>query len=120
MIRRYRMIIAAVAVLTSSLAWAHSGATGIVDQRMKGMKSLSDATKALGALKAGAIPFSAETLHLAATEIALHGKAAKELFPEGSLKSPSEALPLVWDDKATFNRLFDEMVEAAEKTAANR
>ena len=102
-----------VIILGATVALAHSGATGVVKERMQGMKAMSDATKGLGALRAGAIPFNVETMRLSAMEIARHAQEAKELFPEGSLKSPSEALPLLWDEKAAFNKLFDDMAADA-------
>ena len=105
--------------LIAAGALAHSGATGIVKQRMDGMKEMSHAAKAMGAVKAGAIPFSFETLNLAGREIAKHGAAARKLFPEGSLKTPSEALPAIWSDRETFDRLLDQMTSAAEKLAVS-
>ncbi len=107
--------------LVTMVALAHSGATGVVKDRMQGMKAMSDATKALGAMKAGAIPFSVETLRLAVDEIARHGVEAKDQFPEGSLVSPSEALPVIWMEKAAFDKVFDEMIAAADqvKTVEN-
>ena len=102
-----------VIILGATVAGAQSDATGVVKERMQGMKAMSDATKALGALRAGAIPFNVETMRLAAMEIARHAKEGRELFPKGSLKSPSEALPLLWDEKLAFNNLFDDMAADA-------
>lgn len=113
---RTAIVFAASAMtLISAGALAHSGATGVVKERMDGMKEMSHAAKAMGAVKAGAIPFSFATLNLAGREIARHGAAARELFPEGSLHSPSEALPAIWSDRETFDRLLDQMTRAAEQ-----
>lgn len=103
-------------------ALAHSGATGVVKERMDGMKEMSYAAKAIGAVKAGAIPFSFETLNAAGREIARHGAAARGQFPEGSLVKPSEALPAIWSDRETFDRLLTQMTVAAERLSvtANR
>ena len=113
------VLAAGVAGLAAFAALAHSGATGVVKQRMDGMKEMSHAVKALGAVKAGAIPFSFETLNLAGREIAKHGAEARELFPEGSLTAPTEALPVIWSDRETFDRLLDQMTDAAEKLAVS-
>lgn len=109
-------------LLIAASAFAHSGATGVVKERMDGMKEMSDAAKAIGAVKAGAIPFSFETLNLAGREIAKHGVAARSQFPEGSLTGPSEALPLIWSDRARFDLLMHQMIDAAEqlKVSADR
>ncbi len=113
--RRMGLQAVVLTILAATFALAHSGATGVVKERMVGMKAMSDATKALGAMKADAIPFSVETMHLAADEIARHGAAAQDLFPEGSLKKPSEALPVLWDEKAEFNAILERMVDAADQ-----
>lgn len=101
-------------LLGATAALAHSGATGVVKQRMDGMKEMSYAAKAIGAVKAGAIPFSFETLNRAGAEVAKHGVAAKTQFPEGSITGPSEALPAIWSDRETFDRLMQEMIMVAE------
>ncbi len=108
--------------LIAVAALAHSGATGVVKERMDGMKEMSHAAKAIGAVKAGAIPFSFKTLNMAGREIARHAVAARSQFPEGSLTAPSEALPAIWTDRETFDRLLDQMTTAAEKlsVSANR
>lgn len=108
-----------VALLVAGVAFAGSGATGVVKQRMDGMKEMSHAAKAMGAVKAGAIPFSFDTLNLAGREIARHGKAAREQFPEGSLRKPSEALPAIWSDRETFDRLLGQMTAAAERLSVS-
>ena len=107
------------ALLGAGAALAHSGATGVVKERMDGMKGMSNAAKAMGAVKAGAIPFSFETLNLAGREIAAHGVAARAQFPEGSITGPSEALPVIWTDRETFDRLLDQMIDAAEALATS-
>ncbi|MEM7270614.1 MAG: cytochrome c [Pseudomonadota bacterium] len=104
-------------ILVAGGALAHSGATGVVKQRMDGMEEMGYAAKALGAIKLGAIPFSAETLKRAGSEIARHAEAAKELFPEGSGGAPSDAKPLIWEDRAGFDRLMEDLRLASERLA---
>ena len=116
---RRKVAIFAMVVGAGAAAFAHSGATGVVKERMDGMKEMSHAAKAMGAVKAGAIPFSFDTLNLAGREIARHGVAARGQFPEGSLHSPSEALPAIWSDRETFDRLLDQMTTAAERLAVS-
>ena len=99
-------------------AAAHSGATGIVKERMDGMKAMSNATKALGAAKAGVVPFSPELIARAAAELRSHAEAAKTLFPENSATGPSEALPVIWTDREGFDALLDDLIRAADQLDA--
>ncbi len=117
--RKGLLYCAGVWSLIAAAALAHSGATGVVKERMDGMKEMSHAVKAIGAVKAGAIPFSFKTLNMAGREIARHGVAARAQFPEGSLVSPSEALPSIWADRETFDRLLDQMTVAAEQLSVS-
>lgn len=94
-------------------AIAHSGATGIVKERMDGMKEMSNATKALGAIKAGAIPYSPEVVKRAAAQLRTHAEAAREQFPDGSAGGASEALPTIFSDRAGFNQLLTDLIDAA-------
>ncbi len=112
--RKWALAAGAVIVVTGA-ALAHSGATGVVKQRMDGMKEMSNATKALGAVKAGAIPFAPEVIRRAAGQLRKHGEEAHHLFPEGSLQDESEALPLIWTDRASFDRILDDLIAAADR-----
>ena len=49
----------------------------------------------------------------AGQEIVRHGEAARDLFPEGSGGGVSEAHPLIWEDRAGFDRILDDMIDAA-------
>lgn len=100
--------------LAAAGAFAHSGATGVVKQRMDGMKAMSNAAKALGAAKAGVVPFSPELISRAASELRTHAQAARTLFPEGSATGPSEALPTIWTDRPGFDAILDDLVRAAD------
>ena len=96
-------------VALASAALAHSGATGIVKERMEGMKIMSNATKALGAMQAGAIPFSLDTVTFVAGEIGQSAQAARDQFPDGSIDGPSEALPLIFAEREKFDALLAEL-----------
>lgn len=109
----FRRLAAAAFIGVAGTALAHSGATGVVKERMDGMKEMSHAVKALGAARAGAIAFSPDVIRRAAAALARHAEEGKTLFPEGSLDHPSEALPSIWTDRAGFDRIFDDLVEAS-------
>lgn len=102
-------------LLSTGAALAHSGATGVVKERMDGMKAMSDATKAIGAVKTGVLPYSADVMRRAADELALHGEAAKALFPENSATGKSEALPVIWAEREGFDQILNELLNAAAR-----
>ena len=111
-------IACAAATLAAAAALAHSGATGIVKQRMDGMKAMSDATKAIGAVKLGVIPYSPDLIRRAAGALRDHGEAARGQFPEGSLHGPSEALPAIWTEREGFDRLMTALIDASARLDA--
>ncbi|MEM7524034.1 MAG: cytochrome c [Pseudomonadota bacterium] len=113
-----RGAVAAAGLIAGGAALAHSGATGIVKARMDGMKTMSDAAKALGAVKAGAIPYAPLTIRRAAGMLITEGTAARGQFPEGSASDVSEALPAIWSERAGFDRLLEDLIAAAERMEA--
>lgn len=97
---------AAATVITVNLALAHSGATGVVKQRMDLMARVGDATKGLSAMFKGTVPYDPEAVRQAANVLEKHsGDALTRLFPQDSIMSPSEALPTIWRDWEEFERL---------------
>ncbi|MEL7462898.1 MAG: cytochrome c [Pseudomonadota bacterium] len=107
-------LLGVIAILSSSAALAHFGATGVVKERMDGMKIMADAAKALGAAKAGVIPFSPALARRAAADLKTSAAAARDQFPEGSLVHPSEASPAIWTDRARFDRILEDLIAAAD------
>lgn len=107
-------LIASAALLASMLsasgiAFSHSGATGIVKHRMDAMSDIAKSMKAIGAMIKGQAGFDADTVKTAATSIAEHAERIPELFPEGSTKKPSEALPAIWEDWTGFTSIAKDM-----------
>jgi cytochrome c556 len=94
---RIRAVLAAGIVAFSGVAaLAHSGATGVVKERMEGMKAMGDRGHA--------------------------GSAMTELFPEGSNAVPSEAKEDIWKEWETFAAMahqLEVMAEALGRAAAN-
>ena len=121
---RIRMVFAAGAVAFAGVgAFAHSGATGIVKERMEAMKAMGDATKTGGAMFSGEASYDAATIREAAETIRGHaGSAMTELFPEGTNASPSEAKETIWQDWETFAamaRQLEVMAEGLARAADN-
>lgn len=116
-----RVLAAALTALAAGAAagaLAHSGATGVVKERMDGMEAMSDAAKAIGAVKIGALPFDPDLIRRAAGEISRQARAAHDLFPEGSSTGKSEALPAIWTERARFDALLDDLIAAADRLEA--
>ena len=101
-------------LLGSTAALAHQGATGIVKERMDQMGGIAKAMKAMGAMFKGEATYDAEQVRTLATEIAASGGTnLSVLFPENSLKHPSEARPEIWNDWDQFTKLAEEMQATA-------
>ena len=95
-----------------TLALAHSGATGIVKERMDMFKKNQDNLKAIKShIRSG----DYESIVKLADEIRDWAVKMPEYFPEGSNEKPSEASPAIWTD-------FDGFKDAAMKneTAATQ
>jgi len=82
----------------AGLAFAHSGASGVVRQRMNAMSDIARQMKTIGLMIMAKQRFHGETAAEAAERIAFHGRRIEELFPKGTHKRPSEALPAIWAD----------------------
>ncbi len=102
----------------SGLAYSHSGATGIVKHRMDAMSDIAKSMKAIGAMIKGETGFDAAVVKSAASSIAGHAERIPELFPEGSMDKPSEALPSIWEDWAGFTSIAKDMGREAKELAA--
>ncbi len=99
-----------VGVTGAGVVFAHGGATGIVKQRMDLMKGIGEAMKTLTTMFKGEVEYDADAVREAARTIQSRaGEHIIKLFPEGSLDNPSEALPTVWEDWATFERYADDL-----------
>ena len=99
--------------------WAHTGATGIVKQRMDLMKSIGQSMKMLTEMMRGKRPYDKALAVKLATSLSEHSKKIdKAMFPQGSNKPPSEALPIIWEDWAGFEKIAKDL-EAQSAELAN-
>lgn len=93
-------------------AHAHSGATGIVKDRMDRFKDSQTALKAIAAaIKAQ--EFNA--IDAPAQLIAQWGDEMVAYFPEGSNPSPSEALDVIWQEMDQFKTMAESNANAAKR-----
>lgn len=109
-------MLAAMAV--GGAALAHSGATGVVKERMDAMVAMAEAMKVIVPMSRGQVAYDADAYAEAARRIASHsGQPLVEKFPEGSLMAPSEAAPAIWEDFDRFADLSTTLEERAEALA---
>jgi len=107
-------IAAALAIsLQCTMAFAHSGATGVVLERMEAMKDIAAQMKRIGAMIKGTREYDAALAASAAELIVEHAETMPSLFPEGSIEGPSEARPSIWADWSGFTRSADDLAAAA-------
>ena len=99
--------------ISATAALAHTGATGIVKERMDLMSEIGDRMKAVVAMLKGEAAFDAAAVKAAAEVMAGHAGKMPELFPEGPVKHPSEALPAIWTDWEAFEKLAEDMKSQA-------
>ena len=117
---RIALLTAAVTLLAGA-ALAHTGATGVVKDRMDLMGVLDRAMKDLATLIRA--PGETDDTRLGELAVTIRDHAGATMtakFPEGSLHRPSEALPAIWSDWADFESradrlrmLADALVDAA-------
>ncbi len=95
---------------TTSLVYAHSGAMGVMKERMEMMKGMGDAMKTMGAMFKGQADYDPAIVAEKAAYLADHASKIPDLTPEGSGEDPSEALPIIWQE-------WDGYVESSELLA---
>lgn len=95
----------AIGSITATVALSHSGATGIVKERMDGMKAMTEGLKSLVPMIKKERPYDPQAVRDVATLLQSHaGQNMLELFPEGSLQTPTEARPEIWTNWDDFSR----------------
>lgn len=108
----------ALSLLITNIVLGHSGATGIVNERMDAMADMSDQSKLVADMFKGKTEFSKSLLIETADTFVQHGTAMIELFPdseESRTGSNTEALPRIWDNWEDFNKQVLKFVEQSEK-----
>jgi len=115
---KQNLLLAAAAIaVTGTIALAHTGATGVVMQRMESMKTISESLKQIGAIVKGEAVFDVDRVQASANTIATHANSIPGLFPEGTTGHPSEALPEIWTDWERFTELATKLGENAQAMA---
>lgn len=106
------------AIVASSVglaALAHSGATGVVKERMDAMGEMGKEMKRLAPMMRGQTEYDPDVVRNAADTMIGHaGTHMTELFPDGSNRMPSEALDAIWQDWDAFVALAEALRTSAE------
>ena len=103
--------------LTAGIVYSHSGATGVVKERMDAMADMGDKSKLVADMFKGKVEFDRNALVDAANAFALHGTRMAEQFPdteESRTGSKTEALPRIWEEWDDFSKKVVEFVELSE------
>jgi len=106
-----------IGVLVTGIVYSHSGATGIVKERMDAMADMGEKSKLVADMFKGKSEFDRNALADAADAFALHGTRMVELFPnteESRTGSKTEALPRIWEEWDEFSKQVTEFVELSE------
>lgn len=115
--------LALAASAVAAVALAHSGATGVVLERMNGMTAIRDTVAELAPMMQGTVPYDPLTVSEGAGVIAGHaGDTMLSLFPENSLEGKTYAKPEIWTDWQNFAALAGELkiyADALVVAAAN-
>ncbi len=110
---------AVLAVGVAGAVFAHSGATGVVKERMDGMAAMGKAVKAITPIMRGQVDYDAEQVRAFSEEVRKHsGEAMTALFPEGSDGMPSEAKPAIWSEWEEFQALSEQLHTLSEGLSA--
>ena len=104
-------------ICLTAAALAHSGATGVVKERMDRMKGIALLMKDLGAMFKGEKPYKAGAVSALSRELMRLGGEAMTYFPKGSTQHPSEATAEIWTDWPRFEAQANAMQDAAQALA---
>lgn len=99
----------------SSWSFAHSGATGVMKERMDLMKGMADSMKVMGAIFKGETAFDPAVVVENAGFLVEHAPTIPDLTPEGSNDHPSEALPAIWQAWDDYVADSDALVKEGAK-----
>lgn len=104
----FSAVIATVSI--TGAVWAHSGATGVVKERMDGMMAMGKSVKEITPMMRGQTDYDPERVRAFAEDMRQHsGEALTRLFPEGTTGAPSEAKPNIWTDWDEFAALAEQL-----------
>lgn len=105
----------AVSVALAGGVLAHSGATGVVKERMDGMMAMGEGVKSITPSMRGKVDYDAARVREFAALLKQHsGEAMTRLFPEGTEGAPSVAKSKIWENWKEFEALAVRLGTLAE------
>ena len=112
-------ITAPLAILLSSLmvgmAYSHSGAMGVVKERMAAMENMDKKSKVAADMFKGKLEFNKDAIADAADSFTEHSKQMIALFPDTKeSRNGTEALPEVWERWDDFSSRVAEFIELSD------
>lgn len=111
----FALIIGSITFGFTTITESHSGASGVVKQRMELMERYDELLDRLFAMVHGELPYSAEIVKKAANEIhETSGDHLVAMFPKGSTEKPSKADPAIWENMRMFNHMAERLEDFAE------
>lgn len=105
-------------VLVASSVLAHTGATGIVKERMEAMSDMGDKAKIVSDMFKGKTNFKIASVVEAADAFVVHGSSMKDLFPDtkpSRTGKTTRALSAIWEDWNGFTSQVVEFESNSEK-----
>lgn len=106
--------------LLAVTAFAHSGAMGIVKERMDGMVAMGKALGTVGDMVKGKTTFEREAIAAAALAVERHAAEIPNLFPDTAKSRKgkmTEALPSIWERPHRFAALANELEARSARLA---
>ena len=112
---KIRSLLAVISIAALSQSYAHTGATGVVKERMEKFKQSKASMKAIkNALRA----HDFDTIAAEANLINVWANNLVDHFPDGSNPPPSEALGLIWDEFEQFKDRAGAQIDASSQLRA--
>lgn len=109
----HRTLIVAFALLgVTTIVFAQSG-NPIADRKAL-MKGNSSAAGTIARMLKGEAPYDKAAAEKALQQIRMSGEKGPSLYPAGSDKGDTRALPKIWENKADFDARFAELSKDAE------
>lgn len=91
----------------------------VIKQRQDALKSIGDAVKPVGAMYKGEADFDLAKVQAALKVMQEKAPILPTLFPDNSKTGgDTEALPIIWDEKADFEPRFKKLGDAAKAAEA--
>ena len=113
----HRTLIAAIGILgVTTIVFAQSG--NPIDDRKALMKGNASAAGTISRMLKGEAPYDKAAAEKALQQIKMSGEKGPSLYPAGSDKGDTRALPKIWENKADFDARFAKLAKEAEAAMA--